>query len=74
MNFIASWYVRICEIRDALAGGQVAGLTLVPDFLSVSYLRTRESHKGFDKRQEMREYALILSLVALVLFAHFATR
>jgi hypothetical protein len=71
MNF-ASWYNQICELRNVLAGGEAA--TLVPDFLSVSYLRTRESHEGFDKRQEIREYALILSIVALVLFAYFATR
>jgi len=71
MNF-ASWYNQICELRNALVGGEAA--TLVPDFLSVLYPRTRECQEGFDKRQEIREYALILSLVALALFAHFATR
>ena len=42
--------------------------------ISFLYLRTRESQKLFDKRQELKEYAVILSVVAVVLFAHFATR
>jgi hypothetical protein len=67
MNLIASWYFRICELRNALAGGEAA--TLVPDFLSVLYLRAREFHKGFAKGRTMTEYALILSAVAVVVFA-----
>lgn len=47
MNFFASWYIRICEIRDALAGGRVAGSTLVPDFLSVLCVRAGEFQKRF---------------------------
>ena len=71
MNLIASWSIRICELRNALAEGEVT--MLVPNFLSVSYLWTRGSRRGFDKRQEMRQYVLVLSAAALILFAHFAT-
>ncbi len=71
MNFIAIWYIRICEFRDALAGSQMTGSTLVPDFLSVLYLRAREFHKGFGKGQTMTEYALILSVVAVVVLAGY---
>jgi hypothetical protein len=49
MNFFASWFIRICELRDALAGGQVAGSTLVPDFLSVLYLRASEFQRRFGR-------------------------
>ena len=49
MDFIASWYIRICELRDALARGQGLGSELIPDFLSVMYLRVCDFRKGFGK-------------------------
>ena len=45
MNFIAVWYIRICELRDALARGEASGATLVPNFLSALYVRAL----GFNK-------------------------
>ncbi|MBF6568767.1 MAG: Flp family type IVb pilin [Candidatus Binataceae bacterium] len=35
------------------------------------YVRAREAHKGFNKGQTMTEYALILSAVAVVVFAGY---
>ena len=37
------------------------------------YVRAREFHKGLSKGQTMTEYALILSAVAVVVFAGYQT-
>jgi hypothetical protein len=49
MNFIAIWYIRLLEFREALALNQAPGSTLIPDFLSVLYLRALDFHKGFGR-------------------------
>jgi hypothetical protein len=35
MDFIAIWYLRLCEFRDALTRGQALGSELIPNFLTV---------------------------------------
>jgi hypothetical protein len=50
MDFLAIWYIRICEFRDALVRNQTTGATLIPDFLSVLYSRVCDFPREFGQR------------------------
>jgi len=43
------------------------------EFLTKTYVRVREWHKGLSKGQTMTEYALILAAVAVVVFVTYET-
>jgi Flp pilus assembly pilin Flp len=43
------------------------------EFLTKTYVRAREWHKGLSRGQTMTEYALILAAVAVVVFVTYET-
>ena len=73
MNYLVSWYIRVCEFRNAVTRSQATSSVSVSDIKSVLYIWAREFRKGFDQGQTMTEYALILSVVAVVVLGGYQT-
>ncbi len=73
MDFIASWIIRLCELRDAIVQGQTTRFTLIPNFLSALQMRVREFHSNNDEGHTMAEYALAVAALAVAAFAAYHT-
>ncbi len=71
MNLIVIWIMRLCELRDAIARGQIAGSQLIPNFLSSLRVRREGDDELGDTTRA--EYALLVVILAIVLFVGYHT-
>ena len=73
MDFIACWIIRLCELRDAIAQGQVTGFTLIPNFLSALQAKLSDFHSQPEQDHSITEYALAVAALAVAAFAAYYT-
>jgi Flp pilus assembly pilin Flp len=69
MNLIVIWIMRLCELRDAIARGQIAGSQLIPNFLSSLRIRREGDDELGDTTRA--EYALIVVILAVIVVAGY---
>ncbi len=70
LNLIMNWIMRVYELRDAIARGQVAGSMLIPNFLSSLQVQKQEDDQDLNDTSRA-EYALLVVILAVIVIAGY---